>query len=67
MTRKLELDMDIAEGIALLSLQDHYKYLKEELRAHIEEGQYLHPDDVTRNHQLVYCLEKVIKYYGGSV
>lgn len=65
MTRKLELDMDTAEAIALLSLKDHYEYLKEELRAHIEDGQYLHEDDVTKNHQLIYCLEKLIAYYGG--
>jgi hypothetical protein len=67
MSRTLELDMDTAERITLLSLRDHYKYLKEELRAHIEEGQYLHEDDVLRNHQLIYCLKKVIAYYGGSV
>ena len=57
--------MDTAEKITLLSLQDHYGYVKEELRAHIEEGQYLHPDDVTKNHQLIYCLEKIISYFGG--
>jgi hypothetical protein len=65
MSRKLEIDMDTAEKITLLSLQDHYGYLKEELRAHIEDGQYLHEDDVVKNHQLIYCLEKVIAYYGG--
>jgi hypothetical protein len=65
MSRKLEIDMDTAEKITLLSLQDHYGYVKEELRAHIEEGQYLHPDDVTKNHQLIYSLEKVISYFGG--
>jgi len=66
MSRTLELDMDTAERITLLSLQDHYEYLKEELRAHIE-GQYLHEDDVAKNHQLIYCLKKVIAYYGGSI
>jgi len=65
MSRKLEIDMDTAEKITLLSLQDHCGYLKEELRAHIEDGQYLHEDDVTNNHQLIYCLEKIIPYFGG--
>jgi hypothetical protein len=67
MTRKLEIDMDTAESITRLSLEDHYGYLKEELRAHIEDGQYLHEEDVARNHQLIYCLKKIIKYYGGAV
>jgi len=66
MSRKLEIDMDTAERITLLSLQDQLKYLKEELRAHIEDGQWLHEDDVKLNHQLIYCIKKVISYYGGS-
>jgi len=65
MSRKLEIDMDTAEKITLLSLQDHYGYLKEELRAHIEDGKYLHEEDVANHHQLIYCLKKVIAYYGG--
>ena len=58
MSRTLELDRDTAERITLLSLQDHYEYPKEELRALIEDGQYLHEDDVAKNHQLIYCLKK---------
>lgn len=65
MTRKIELDIETVDRITLLSLQDHHDFLREELRAHIEDGQYLHPDDVTKNHQLIYCLDKLIHYYGG--
>ena len=67
MTRKLEIDMDTAESITRLSLEHHYGYLKEELRAHIEDGQYLHEEDVMKNHQLIYCLKNIIRYYGGEV
>ena len=63
--KKLELDMEVADSITLLSLKDQYNYLKEELRAHIEDGQYLHEEDVMKNHQLIYCLKHLIKYYGG--
>lgn len=63
--KKLELDMEVADRITLLSLQDQYNYLKEELRAHIEDGQYLHEEDVTKNHQLIYCFKHIIKHYGG--
>jgi hypothetical protein len=65
MNRKFEIDMDTVERLTLLSLKDQYGYIKEELRAHIEDGQYLHPEDVTKNHQLIYCFEKLIDYYGG--
>jgi len=67
MNRKIEIDSDTAESITRLSLQDHYDYLKEELRAHIEDGQYLHEEDVVRNHQLIYSLKNIIRYYGGEV
>ena len=57
--------MEVADSITLLSLKDQYNYLKEELRAHIEDGQYLHEEDVTKNHQLIYCFKHIIKHYGG--
>ena len=63
--RTLELDGETADRITLINLQDQYDYLKEELRAHIEDGQYLHEEDVLKNHQLIYCLEKLISYFGG--
>ena len=63
--RTIELDGESADRITLINMQDQLDYLKEELRAHIEDGQYLHEDDVTKNHQLIYCLEKLIPYFGG--
>ena len=62
---KLEIDYETADRITVTNLKDQLNYIKEELRAHIEEGQYLHPDDVMKNHQLVYCLEKLIPYFGS--
>ena len=63
--RTIDLDGEAADRITQLNLQDHLEYLTEELRAHIEDGQYLHEDDVTKNHQLIYCLQKLISYFGG--
>ena len=63
--RTFEIDFETADRITLLNLQNQRDYLKEELRLHIEEGQYLHEEDVLKNHQLIYCLDNLITYYGG--
>ena len=67
MTRKLEIDMDVAEKITLISLQDHYEYLTHELNEHVQNGAWMHEEDVHPNRELVYCLKKLIKYYGGEL
>ena len=41
----LTLDWETADRITVLTLKDQLAYLKEELRLHREEGQYLHPED----------------------
>jgi hypothetical protein len=48
-------------------LKDSYQYIKAELKSHIEEGTYLHPEDVAKNHQLIYALELLIPFYGGDL
>ena len=63
--RTFEIDFETADRITLLNLQNQRDYLQEELRAHIEDGQYLHEEDVLKNHQLIYCLDNLIAYYGG--
>lgn len=62
----IELDHETADRIALLSLKDHLAYLKEEVRLHVEEGQWLHPEDYHKSMtQLIPSLETLIDYYGG--
>lgn len=61
----LTIPHDVAEQIALASLKDQHQYLTQELKAHIEEGQWLHPEDVSRNYHLIHALDTIIKYYGG--
>ena len=63
--RTFEIDFETADRITLLNLQNQRDYLTEELRAHIEDGKYLHEEDVLKNHQLIYCLDNLIAYYGG--
>ena len=64
MAGKLEIDIETAERITLLSLKDHKEYLKKELKAH-KKGEWMHPEDVVYNTKLIEALVVVIKYYGG--
>jgi hypothetical protein len=67
MNKGLEIPLEIADMIALTSLKDQYTYLKEETRRHLEEGQWLHPEDLVKNVQLINALELLIPFYGGTL
>jgi hypothetical protein len=64
MEKKLEIDYETAERITLITLKDHRKYLKKELKAH-KKGAWLHPEDVVYNTKLVEAIDVIIHYYGG--
>lgn len=65
--RGLMLDYDTADRIALCVMQDQLKYLKEDVRLHVEEGQYMHPEDYHESMtKLIPSLETLIKYFGGT-
>lgn len=64
----LTIPFEVADGIALACMQEQLSYLKEEVRLHVEEGQYLHPEDYHESMtKLIPSLEILIKYYGGTV
>ena len=64
----LTIPYEVADNITLATLQDQLKYLKEEIRLHVEQGQYLHPEDYHNSMtRLIPALEILIPYYGGSV
>ena len=66
MVVKLEIPFEVADGIVLASLQNHIGYLKEEVRAHVEEGAYLHTEDYHNSMvNLIPAMELLIDYYGG--
>lgn len=67
MKKGIEIPFEVAEGITLSSLKDQYKYLKEETRLHLDEGKWLHHEDLGKNIQLIRALELLIPYYGGEV
>lgn len=68
---KLEIDMETANRITLLTLKDYRKYLKSELVQWKKNpktdtnpnGYWLHPEDVTNNIQIISALDAVISCY----
>jgi len=64
---KLEIPYEVADGIVLAALKNHIGYLREEVRAHVEDGAYLHPEDYHNNMvKLIPAMELIIEYYGGD-
>jgi hypothetical protein len=72
MTKKLELDMETANRITVLSLKDYRSYLKKELKEWKKNpksdsnpsGYWLHPEDVTGNIRAIEALDLIIKHFG---
>jgi hypothetical protein len=64
MSKRIEIDSETADRIALVTLKEQRQYLKKEL-AQFKKGEYLHPEDVVLNTRLVQALDLVIKHYGG--
>ena len=71
--KKIELDSEVADGIALAVLKEQRAYLKKELAQWKKNprsdanptGHWLHPDDVTGNTQIISALDTIIDYFGG--
>ena len=61
---KLEIDVETADRITVISLKEQRRYLKKELKRY-NKGEWLHPEDVAKNTQLIQALDQIIKYYGG--
>jgi hypothetical protein len=64
MAKKIELDGETADRIAVLNLKEYRSYLKKELRE-FKKGSYLHPEDVVKNTRLIQALDLIIDSYGG--
>jgi hypothetical protein len=67
LSQGITIPHEVADAITLANLTDHYQYLREENRAHLEDGKYLHAEDLGRNIQIIHALEVLIPYYGGQV
>ena len=68
MNKGITLPFEVADGITLATLQEQHSYLKEELRAHLEDGKYLHKEDAYNSQfKLIPALELLIDYFGGNI
>lgn len=66
--RKLEIDFETADRITICCMKEQLDYLKEEIRLHVEEGKYLHPEDYHNSMtKYIPALECLIAYFGGEV
>lgn len=64
----MSIPWEVADGITLANLEDQYSYLKEELRSHDEEKEWMHPEDVNNSrNRILPALGVLIEYYGGRV
>ncbi len=60
------IDHETADKIALCSMKDQLRYLKNDVKVHLKKGEYMHPDDLVENQtKLIPALKTLIKYYGG--
>ena len=70
--KKIELDGEVADGIALAVLKEQRAYLKKELAQWKKnprtdsnpDGYWLHPEDVSGNIRVIEALNLVIKQFG---
>lgn len=65
MSKGLTLDFETADRITVLSLRDHLNYLKQEVKDHVENGSWMHPEDFEQSvTKLIPALETILKYFG---
>ena len=65
MEEGIMIDFETADRITLLTLINQRKYLKKELKEY-RQGQWLHPEDVVRNAEIIAVLDILIPYFGGT-
>ena len=63
----LEIDMDTASNITRLTLTEWRDYLQSEIDNHVENGAWLHPEDLPLNRNYIYCINTILEAYGGEL
>ena len=62
----MQIDWETADRITLLNLKDALQQLETEVKNHVENGSWMHPEDYHANMtQYIPALKTLIKYYGG--
>ena len=61
------IPFEVADAITKATLIEQVGYLREEVRQHMEEGGYMHPEDYNNSMvKLIPAMELLIDYFGGS-
>lgn len=62
----VNLPYEVADGICLAVMKEHLEHLEEEVRAHLEDGIYMHPEDLGNSmSKYIPALKTLIEYFGG--
>lgn len=60
------LDFETADRITLDNLKESLAVIKTEIKNHLKNGSYLHPEDLVEYQTiLIPSIKALIKYYGG--
>lgn len=63
----MTIDFETADRITLLNMKDALSSLEKEVREHMEEGKYMHAEDLHEaTAKYIPALKVLIKYYGGG-
>jgi hypothetical protein len=59
---------EVVDGIVKAALIEARNYHQEDLAKHFADPKVhtMHPDDITVYHEIIYCMNKLIGYYGGE-
>jgi len=61
------IPFEVADAITMATLIEHHGYLREEVRQHVEEGGYMHPEDYHNSVvKFIPAMELLIGYFGGD-
>lgn len=64
----LTISWEVADQITIENLKENLQLLEDELDAHVNEGQYMHEEDVENYRKnIIPALRFIIEYYGGDV
>lgn len=59
-----EIDYAMADKITIRNLSEYRDSLKETLNNHLENGAWMHPDDVPHSKEMIKAINFVLKDFG---
>jgi hypothetical protein len=63
----LGIDYETGERITRITLTDWRDYLQSEIDNHVVNGVWLHPEDLPKNREYIYCVNTILEAFGGEL